>query len=123
MMKSSPDAVARSKIGGIAAIISFGLNPANANFSIPAAASSEVNIVVFPTSIAFFFKASYSSAVAPVKALTFIICLSNSKYSLTEEVPIPIAAPMVAIAATFIPVFILPFTFWNVPLIFPIADC
>ena len=115
IIKSSPDAVAKSKIGGIAEIISFGLNPAKANFSIPAAASSDVNIVVFPTSIAFFFKASYSCIVAPVKALTLIICLSNSKYSLADEVPIPIAAPTVATAATFIPVFTLSFAPFKKP--------
>ena len=62
---SSPDAAAKSNTPGILAIISLVLNPASAIFSIAAAASPAVNLVVAPSLLASFSRSLNSSAVAP----------------------------------------------------------
>ncbi len=65
---SPPDTAAKSKRPGIAFIISFVSNPADAKFSIPSAASFALKAVLAPRSSANLFSFSNSSEVAPLIA-------------------------------------------------------
>ena len=71
-------ALARFKRSGIAFIVSFALNPAIAKYCIPCPTSLALNVVEAPSCLAVEFSLLNSSFVAPLKALTLAIELSNS---------------------------------------------
>ena len=90
----------------MASIISLVVNPADARFSIPSAASPEENAVSAPSLIAWSFNFSNSSPVAPEIAFTRDICASKSEPVFTAARPIPSRAtlvPVIAVIAVFNP--------------------
>ena len=112
--KSSPLAAVNLKTPGITSMIWFTLNPANANFSIPAAACSDVKTVLLPKFIASFFNCWNCSFVAPDIASTLLICFSKLKNEFADN-PIPTAAvapkpktPIFAAFKAFAPAFFIP---------------
>ena len=114
--RSSPAAAARFSIPGMASMISVVVKPAAARFSMPSAASFAENAVSAPSWIAWFFRDSSSSPVAPEIACTRDICASKSDPTLIAAVATPasaVAVPVIAVAATFIPLVASPSIFDN----------
>ena len=70
---SPPETAAKSRSPGIAFMISFESNPADAKFSMPAADSFALNAVFAPKSIACCLSSSKLDPVAPEIALTRLI--------------------------------------------------
>ncbi|UFE28286.1 hypothetical protein LOE09_08905 [Pseudosulfitobacter pseudonitzschiae] len=94
-----PDAVARSKTAGIAAILSAALKPAIAKNVSPSAACFELNSVVAPSPLATSRIAASSAVVAPEMAPILETLLSNSRITLTAPLRVAKAPKATAIPA------------------------